>query len=72
MFVVYFFENRNLLLSQLRNTTPSEGEAITIKGRKGKIESVTALNDGKVHVQVILDAVLKGKNTADLAKKKKR
>jgi hypothetical protein len=72
MFDVYFFENKNLLLSQLRKQVPSEGENLTIKGRKGKISSVTSINEKKIHVQVILESVNKNKVIEDNSKKKKR
>lgn len=73
MFVVYFFENRNLLLSQFLKTVPSVGDNLTIKGRKGKISSVTSIEENKIHVQVILEEkVNKAAVLADNSKKKKR
>jgi hypothetical protein len=72
MFDVYFFENKNLLLSQLLKRVPSIGEDLTIKGRKGKVSSVNSINEKKIHVQVILDTVNKKKIIVDDSKKKKR
>jgi hypothetical protein len=72
MFDVYFFENKNLLLSQLLKRVPSVGEDLTIKGRKGKVSSVTSINEKKIHVQVILENVNKTKLIVDNSKKKKR
>jgi F420-0:gamma-glutamyl ligase len=74
MHVVYFFENRNLLLTQFRNEVPSEGEALMIKGRKGKVTSVSNIDEKSVHVQITLEPVNKNKAAAalDNTKKKKR
>ncbi|ULT59242.1 hypothetical protein L1999_12235 [Neobacillus drentensis] len=73
MFAVHFFENKNLLLSQLLQRVPSVGEELKIKGKKGTISSVTNVEENKYHVQVVLEKVTKGKNAvADLSKKKKR
>ncbi|MFZ3591135.1 hypothetical protein ACOI1C_18270 [Bacillus sp. DJP31] len=73
MFGVHFFENKNLLLVQLRKHVPSVGEDLTIKGRKGKVTSVTSINEKKIHVHVTLDNVIKNtKLIVDDSKKKKR
>ncbi|EDL66727.1 hypothetical protein [Bacillus sp. SG-1] len=71
MYIVYFYENRNLLLHQLRQSVPAEGEELKIKGRKAKVESTQATEGNKVHVQVQLEKVVK-KPAVDLSKKKKR
>jgi hypothetical protein len=72
MFVVYFYENKNQLLNQLRNHVPSVGENLTIKGRKGKITSVSHMDEKHIHVQVDLEKVNKSKLIAEDPKKKKR
>lgn len=74
MFVVHFFENKNELLNQLLRQVPSEGEDVVIKGRKGKVSSVSAIDDTHVHVQLFFEKVVINKNKllADNAKKKKR
>ncbi|MEH7415830.1 hypothetical protein V7266_11160 [Neobacillus drentensis] len=73
MFAVHFYENKNLLLSQLLQRVPSEGEELKIKGRKGTISSVTNVEDNKFHVQVVLEKVSKGKTAlVDQSKKRKR
>ena len=41
MFVVHFLENKNVLVSQLLKNVPTVGEDVVIKGRKGKVSSVT-------------------------------
>jgi hypothetical protein len=71
VFVVNFYENRNLLLSQLLKQVPAVGDELKIKGRKGKVANVTA-EGSKIDVQVKLEAVQKGKLVEDLSKKKKR
>ncbi|WP_421385188.1 hypothetical protein ACOJQI_10610 [Bacillus salacetis] len=71
MYIVYFYENRNLLLHQLRQRMPAEGEEFKIKGRKAKVVSVLTSEDNKVQVQVSLEPIVK-KAAVDLSKKKKR
>ncbi|WP_102272529.1 hypothetical protein [Cytobacillus massiliigabonensis] len=72
MFTVYFFENKNLLLSQLLNRVPTVGDHLTIKGRKGKVSSVSSSDEKSYHVQVLLEKVTKNKTPIDNSKKKKR
>jgi len=72
MFVVYFFDNKNLLLSQLLKSVPAVGEDLTIKGRKGKVSSVNNIDEKNVHVQITLESVKKITPLVDNSKKKKR
>lgn len=74
MFVVHFFENRNELLNQLLGKVPSEGEDVVIKGRKGKVTSVSTIDDTHVHVNLFFEKVVTNKNKLQLdnSKKKKR
>ncbi len=72
MFVVYFFENKNLLLSQFLRRVPDLDEEIRIKGRKGKVSSVKNIDEKIVHAQVILEEVKKNNFIVDNSKKKKR
>lgn len=72
MFAVHFYEKRNLFLSQLLNQIPTEGEEIKLKGRKGKIVSVTEVEVNKYHVQIELEAVKKATVISAIDKKKKR
>jgi hypothetical protein len=72
MFVVHFYENKNALLNQLLKRVPAVGEDLTIKGRKGKVTSVTEVDEKTVHVQVTLEAIKKATLIADPGKKKKR
>jgi hypothetical protein len=71
MFAVYFFENKNLLLNQLLKRVPSEGEDLTIKGRKGKVSSVNMIDEKNIHVQVILETINKNKPLVENSLKKK-
>jgi hypothetical protein len=73
MYVVTYLEDRNVLLTQLTRNLPSEGENIKIKGRKGKITTVSPLDEKHVHIHVTLEAVNKNKLAVlDNSKKKKR
>lgn len=72
MFVVHFYENKNLLLSQLLKRLPSVGEDLTIKGRKGKVSSVNCMDEKNFHVHVILENVNKNILIVDHSKKKKK
>ncbi|MBN8201017.1 hypothetical protein [Bacillus sp. NTK034] len=72
MFTVYYLDGRNVLLNQLRNSVPNEGEEVKIKGRKGKVTSVTAVEERKIHIQVELESVNKAKLAAEDDKKKKK
>ncbi|KAF0817308.1 iron sulfur protein [Bacillus sp. ZZV12-4809] len=74
MFAVYYLDGKNVLLNQLRKSVPHEGEEVRIKGRKGKVTSVMAVEESKIHVQVELESVNKAKLAAadDKKKKKKR
>lgn len=71
MYVVSFFENKDLLLNQLRKCVPSIGENLTIKGRKGKVLSVNSFDEKHIHVQVLLETKDKNKLPVDNSNKKK-
>lgn len=74
MFAVHFIENNTVLLTQLLNRVPAEGEELKIKGRKAKVSSVKDIDELNVHVQVIIEVVNVNKNklVVDNSKKKKR
>ncbi len=72
MVAVHFFENRNLLLSQLRENIPSTGDDLKIKGRKGTVVLVNDIDEKNVHVEVALEKVVKKNLALDNAKKKRR
>ncbi|MBX9968875.1 hypothetical protein ACFW1J_24985 [Priestia aryabhattai] len=72
MVAVHFFENRKLLLSQLRENIPSTGDDLKIKGRKGTVVLVNDIDEKNVHVEVALEKVVKKNLVLDNAKKKRR
>ena len=72
MFTVYYLDGKNVLLNQLRKSVPNEGEEVKIKGRKGKVTSVTSVEESKIHVQVELESVNKAKLAAEDDKKKRK
>ncbi|MFP8644466.1 MULTISPECIES: hypothetical protein [Priestia] len=72
MVAVHFFENRKLLLSQLRENIPSTGDDLKIKGRKGTVILVNDIDEKNVHVEVALEKVVKKNLALDNAKKKRR
>lgn len=72
MFNVHFFENKNLLLNQARNNVPVVGDVVTIKGRKGKVTSITNIDDIKVYIELELENLIKTKQVTNDSKKKKR
>jgi hypothetical protein len=73
MFVVHFYENKKLLLTQLRENVPSIGENLKVKGQKGKIASITNIDEKHVHVQLEIEkVVVKSKFAVDPAKRKRR
>ncbi|MBU9712288.1 hypothetical protein [Evansella tamaricis] len=52
MFNVNFYEKRDLVLCQLRENVPEEGEGIKLKGRKGTVLSVEKVDEKTVHVLI--------------------
>ncbi|MDO6850964.1 hypothetical protein Q4S57_23820 [Priestia megaterium] len=72
MVAVHFFENKKLLLSQLRENIPSTGDGLKIKGRKGTVVLVNNIDEKNVHVEVALEKVVKKNLALDNAKKKRR
>jgi len=73
MFAVHFIENNNVLLTQLLNRVPAEGEEVKIKGRKAKVASIKNIDELNIHVQVTVEVVNKSsKFVVDQSKKKKR
>jgi hypothetical protein len=72
MFAVHFIEKDNVLLTQLLNNVPTEGEELRIKGRKAKVFSVKNVDELNILVHVTLEVVNKSKFVVDNTKKKKR
>ncbi|MFN7250415.1 MAG: hypothetical protein ACK4M9_06420 [Anaerobacillus sp.] len=65
---VVYYEKSDILLSQLLNEVPSEGQGIKIKGRKGVVLRVERINEKKFHVHVEL--MKEDKNKKEVIKKK--
>jgi hypothetical protein len=72
MFVISFIENRTVLLCQFLKQAPTVGDAISIKGRKGKVVNVEEVDEKHIQVQVALKTIDKTKLAVDNSKKKKR
>jgi hypothetical protein len=72
MYVISFIEDRTILLCQFRKQAPLVGDAISIKGHKGKVINVENADEKHIHVQVALKKIDKTKLAADNSKKKKR
>lgn len=74
MFVVKFFENKNLLLTQLLNRVPEVGENLTIKGKKGQVSSVSSIDETHIQINLTIEkkVISKNKLPLDNSKKKKR
>ncbi|WP_077618021.1 hypothetical protein [Bacillus sinesaloumensis] len=71
MYVVHYFENKNLLLTRLVESLPAVDEAIKVKGRKGKVIKITEVDEKNVHIQVEVDRIVK-KKVIDDSKKRRR
>nr|WP_304214100.1 hypothetical protein [Fredinandcohnia onubensis] len=71
MFVVHYFENKNLLLTQLVQNVPAVEDTIKIKGRKGKVINVTDIDGRNIHVQIELDRIVKKSAVVDPKKKRR-
>jgi hypothetical protein len=72
MFAVHFIEKNNVLLTQLLNRVPAEGEELKIKGHKAKVASIKNIDELNIHVLVTLEVVNKKNLVVDNSKKKKR
>lgn len=72
MYMVHYFENKNLIVSHLVKTVPNVDQEIKLKGRKGKVLKVSNVDDRNIQVQVELEAKNKSKLLIDNSKKKKR
>ncbi|WP_449540257.1 hypothetical protein [Ferdinandcohnia sp. Marseille-Q9671] len=72
MYFIHYYENRSHVLTQFVQRVPIVDEDIKIKGRKGKVTSVTAIDDKNIQIHVALDRIQKGKKLIDDKKKKRR
>ncbi|MBE6185388.1 hypothetical protein [Heyndrickxia ginsengihumi] len=71
MVVIQYFDNTLLVLTQLVRQIPSVGDDIKIKGRKGKVISVTEMEGNIVRINVAFEKIIK-KQSLLLDNKKKR
>lgn len=72
MFAVHFYENKTYVLNQALRNLPAVDEEIRIKGRKGKVVSVEAMEDNKYFVYVEFEKIVAKKADALDPKKRKR
>ena len=73
MFVVHFYENNIIVLTQALRNIPAVEEELRIKGRKCKVLDVSYNDNNHVHVQIEFEKIIeKSKVAAELGKKKKR
>lgn len=72
MTVVHYIENNSVVLSQLTNNIPSVDESIKIKGKKGKVVSVKAIDNNQVQVHVLFEKVVSKNQLLSKDTKKKR
>ncbi|MER2261294.1 MAG: hypothetical protein ABS934_04715 [Psychrobacillus sp.] len=73
MFVVHFYENNIIVLTQALRNIPAVEEELRIKGRKCKVLDVSYNDNNHVHVQIEFEKIVeKSKVAAELGKKKKR
>lgn len=72
MVFIHFFENSQMVLTQLLKTSPSIDQNIKVKGRKGKVIKIDPIDDRVIHVHVQFEPVLKKSLPAADPKKKRR
>ncbi|MGM9967289.1 MAG: hypothetical protein ACI383_07375 [Rummeliibacillus sp.] len=65
MYNVHFYDNKIIVLSQLRETLPLVNDPIKIKGRKGTVNDIIKISEKTIHVQVTFEKV---KNKLNLSK----
>ncbi len=71
MYNVTFYENRELIMSKLTSTIPTENENINIKGRKATVINIEKLDEKKINVHVSLEKVVKKVTNLEPNKKRK-
>lgn len=73
MYVVHFFADKNLLLTQYRSALPAVDEELKIKGRKGKVTNVKSVDERTFHVLLELEVIKpKSKFVVDNKKSRRR
>ncbi|MER2060093.1 MAG: hypothetical protein ABTA16_14840 [Niallia sp.] len=72
MVTIHFFENSTNVLTQLRQEIPNVDQEIKIKGRKGKILTVTQLKKDVYQANVEFEKIVKKAALAVDPKKRRR
>ncbi|WAA08885.1 hypothetical protein [Fervidibacillus albus] len=55
MYIVYFMENKNVILCQYRKQIPNLHEKIRMKGRMGTITNIQEREGFKIYVEVLFE-----------------
>ncbi|MBO2537130.1 hypothetical protein [Rummeliibacillus suwonensis] len=55
MYIVHFYENKTIVLSQYRETLPAINDPVKIKGRKGTVVDILTTAENKFHVLVAFE-----------------
>ncbi|HEO8419121.1 hypothetical protein [Niallia sp. FSL W8-0635] len=72
MVTIHFFENSTNVLTQLRQEIPNVDQEIKIKGRKGKILTVTQVKEDVYQANVEFEKIVKKAALAVDPKKRRR
>lgn len=72
MFAVHYFENKREILHRLQDNIPSEGDQIRIKGRNGRVLSLTPIDAKNIYVHILLEPKKAKFIPVDPRKKKRR
>ena len=72
MYNVHFYENKTVVLSQLRETLPLVNDPIKIKGRKGTVTEIIKISEQTIHVLIAFEKEKKKQSLLkDIGKKRK-
>lgn len=72
MYNVHFYDNKIVVLSQLRETLPLVNDPIKIKGRKGTITEIIKISEQTIHVLIAFEKEKKKQSLLkEIGKKRK-
>lgn len=72
MYNVHFYENKIVVLSQLRETLPLVNDPIKIKGRKGTVTEIIKISEQTIHVLIAFEKEKKKQSLLkEIGKKRK-
>lgn len=72
MYNVHFYENKIVVLSQLRETLPLVNDPIKIKGRKGTVTEIIKISEQTIHVLIAFEKEKKKQSLSkEIGKKRK-